>query len=199
MNRVLPDAAGYAAAIEALKQGSVIAYPTETVYGLGVAPFSETALEALFNVKTREPDKPVLLIVDSLEQIEGCLAAISTAAKRCMEQFWPGPLSLILPAMPGLPASLTDTQGHVCVRCPDHPVARKLCRLFGGPLTSTSANISGHPPARCAADAALPDVALVIDAGELNNLPPSTVFDPETGTILREGPISLEMLVEVMA
>jgi len=166
---------------------------------LGADPFDKTALEALFKIKNREPDKPVLMIVDNLGQIEGRLAAISSVAQRCMERFWPGPLSLVLSAMPGLPAGLTDTQGRICVRCPDHPVARKLCRLFGGPLTSTSANISGRPPARRAEEAALPGVALVMDAGELNALSPSTVFDPENGKILREGAVSLEMLAEVVA
>lgn len=190
---------GVAAAVEALKRGSVIAYPTETVYGLGADPFSEPALDALFKIKAREPDKPVLMIVDRLEQIEGRLAAISPAAKRCMERFWPGPLSLVLPAISGLPKSLTDKTGRICVRCPDHPVARQLCRLFGGPLTSTSANRSGQPPARCPEAALLPGVALVVDAGLLDELPPSTVFDPENGKILRQGPVTLEMLEDVVA
>jgi len=199
MKRALPDAEGFSAAVAALQSDAVIAYPTETVYGLGVNPFSDKALDALFTVKARERDKPVLLIVDAFAQIEKYVNHVSHAARLCMEKFWPGPLSLVLPAVPGLPDCLTDSQGHLCVRCPDHPVARQLCRFWGGAITSTSANVSGQPPARCAIDAALPGVALVLDAGALHTLPPSTVFDPETGQVLREGPVTLEMLTEAVA
>ena len=199
MNRVLPDEAGFAAALDALRKDAVIAYPTETVYGLGVNPFSDEALASLFRVKERDMNHPVLLIIDHLEQIEKYVANIGVPARRCMEKFWPGPLSLVLPAVPGLSSCLTDKKGRICVRCPDHPVARELCRVWGGPITSTSANISGRPPAQCAVDAALPGVTLVIDAGALHQMPPSTVFDPESKTILREGPITVEMLNTLVA
>jgi L-threonylcarbamoyladenylate synthase len=199
MSRVLPDETGFAAALDALRKDAVIAYPTETVYGLGVNPFSEAALSTLFRVKERDLNHPVLLIIDHLTQIKKYVTHISAPASRCLEKFWPGPLSLVLPAVPGLPSCLLDKNGHICVRCPDHPVARELCRLWGGPLTSTSANLSGKPPAQCARDAALPGVALVMDAGVLHPMPPSTVFDPEAKTVLREGPITVEMLKEVMA
>lgn len=199
MKGMLPDKAGLDAAVAALQNDAVIAYPTETVYGLGVNPFSETALDALFQVKARERDKPVLLIVDTFAQIENYIAHVSDAAMLCMKKFWPGPLSLVLPAVSGVHDCLTDSQGRICVRCPDHPVARQLCRLWGGAITSTSANLSGRPPACCATDAALPGVTLVLDAGDLCTLPPSTVFEPETGTILRSGPVTLEMLGEAVA
>jgi len=199
MTRVLPDKTGLTAAVDALRKDEVIAYPTETVYGLGVNPFSEKALDALFRVKEREWGKPVLLIVDCIAQIEVYLAGVSDTAQRCMERFWPGPPSLVLPAVTGSHECLVDKRGCICVRCPEHPIARELCLAWGGPITSTSANMSGKPPARCAEDALLPGVTLALDAGELNTLPPSTIFDPETGTILREGPITLEMLGDVVA
>ncbi len=196
MKRVMADEAGMEAAVAALQREAVVAYPTETVYGLGVNPFSETALDALFAVKEREPDRPVLLVVDALSDVERHVVAISDAARTCMEAFWPGPLSLLLHAVPDTPGRLTDPNGYLCVRCSEHPVARTLCRAWGGPITSTSANLSGHPPARTAEDAALPGVALVLDAGPLTALPPSTVFNPETGQILRAGPITEAMLLE---
>ena len=196
MKQVQPDSAGFAVAVAALQAERVIAYPTETVYGLGVNPFSEIALDALFTVKEREKDRPVLLIVDTFSQIEKYISRVSQAAALCMEKFWPGPISLLFPAVSGLPDCLTDSMGRICVRCPDHPAARKLCRLWGGAITSTSANISGAAPARCAAEAVLPGVAVVLDAGELRELPPSTVFDPEKEQLLREGSITLEMIRE---
>jgi len=198
MNFVAPDTAGYEAAAVALRNNDVIAYPTETVYGLGVNPFSEEALDALFAVKARDPERPALLIVATFSQIEDKVRCVSDAARRCMDQFWPGPLSLLLPAVSGLPGRMLDDRGRLCVRCPAHPVARGICRAWGGPITSTSANLSGAPPAQTAAAAGLPGVALVMDGGVLNRQPPSTVYDPETGRVLRQGAITAAMLSEVV-
>lgn len=194
MIRATPDSSGFQAAVTQLTADRVVAYPTETVYGLAVNPFSEKALDALFAVKQREADKPVLLIVADNAQMATLVARISDAATRCIEAFWPGPLSLLLPASTQLPARLMDNAGHVCVRCPDHPAARALCRHWGGPLTSTSANLSGLPPARDADNAALPGVALVLDGGVLEQQAPSTLYAPESCRILRAGPITAEML-----
>lgn len=194
MMRVLPDQAGLDAAVAAIRADQVIAYPTETVYGLGVNPFSETALDALFAVKAREADKPVLLIVDMPAQIERYVARLSVPALQCMEKFWPGPLSLLLPVAATLPDRLTGPDGHICVRCPENATARQLCSLWGGPITSTSANFSGQPPARNAAAAALPGVSVVVDAGRCDALPPSTILNPDTGQILRAGPVDAAML-----
>lgn len=194
MKILLPDNDGILESVGALRAGEVVAHPTETVYGFAVDPFSESALDRLFAVKEREPGKPVLLIVDDMEQVRGLAAVLPAEAVKCMEAFWPGPLSLLLPALPHLPARIQDNDGHVCVRCPAHPVARRLCREFGGPLTSTSANKAGAPPARAIADAALDGVCLGLDAGVLTDLPPSTVFDPVGKRILRVGPVTDAML-----
>ncbi len=194
MMRVAGDTHGLRAAVEQLKADRVVAYPTETVYGLAVNPFSEIALDALFAVKRRDEGKPVLLIVADSSQTAGLVAHVPNDAARCIQAFWPGPLSLLFPAASCLPERLTDGNGHVCVRCPDHDTARRLCRQWGGPLTSTSANLSGQPPAQNACAAAVPGVALVIDEGTLESRAPSTVFDPESKRILREGPITADML-----
>lgn len=194
MIRVSTDISGMHAAVAHLKTDGVVAYPTETVYGLGVNPFSEQALDALFAVKQRDEGRPVLLIVDNLEQLDGVVSNMPETAMRCVNAFWPGPLSLLLPAARRLPTRLTDGNEHICVRCPDHAAARGLCRYWGGPITSTSANVSGHPPATAPEDAALPGVALLMDGGVLHSQMPSTVFEPESGRMLREGPITASML-----
>lgn len=196
MRWVIPGLAGIEEAAKIIASGGVVAYPTETVYGLGADPFSEPALDNLFRIKARDATHPVLLIVTDARQAFSLASAVSRRASVCMKAFWPGPLSILLPAVPGIPARLLDTSGHVCVRCPGHATARALCRRLDGPLTSTSANLSGMPPARSAEDACLPGVALVLDGGVLEASPPSTVYDPETNSILRPGPVTMEMIEE---
>lgn len=199
MKIVAPDEAGLAAAVKALRAGDVVACPTDTVYGLAVDPFSEEALARLFTIKERDPANPVLLIVADPDQIEKVAGRVSQTAQRLMDHFWPGPLSLLLPALPTLPDALTAGGGKVCVRQPDCDVARRLCALAGGPLTSTSANRSGEPPARSIDELDVPNIAVAVDAGPLPPSRPSTVYDPETGEIVRAGAIDAEALRAVAA
>jgi len=193
---VPPSPDGLAEAAEALRAGSVVAYPTETVYGLAVDPFSEAAVRRLFEVKGRSDDKPVLLVVADAAQLHSVAAEVSVKAAAYIEAFWPGPLSLLFPKADGLPDLLTAGQPQVCVRCPACVAARDLCRAFGGALTSSSANRSGEAPARSVAALDLPGIALAIDGGTLGPQPPSTVFEPDTGRIVRHGPITGEQLRE---
>jgi L-threonylcarbamoyladenylate synthase len=188
MNVVPPTSDGIGAAVEALRSGAIVAYPTETFYGLGVDPRNHEALALLFRVKRRGKDKPVLLVVDGAAQLEE-VAIISGKAQRFIDHFWPGPLSLLLPSKQKETAYLSGADNKVCVRCPSCETARVLCRQFGGPITSTSANIEGRPPARAIAELDVPGIAVAIDGGVLAESPPSTVFDPETGCVLREGVI----------
>ena len=196
MKAIAPDDAGIAEALRVISGGGVVAYPTETVYGLAADPFSEEALDTLFRIKARDAAHPVLLIVADASQAIPLAREVSAGTAACMKAFWPGPLSLLLPAVPGIPKRLLDDAGHVCLRCPGHALARDLCRRRGGPLTSTSANLSGMPPARSAEEACLPGVALVLDGGTLDEVAPSTVYDPVSGDLLRAGPITLDMILE---
>lgn len=197
--KVLPlTPASLVEAAEHLRKGEVVAYPTETVYGLAVDPLSEGALERLFEVKGREERQAVLLLVADETQMDLLVESISPEARACMERFWPGPLSLLFPARPGLSPALLGPQGKVCLRCSAHPGARELCRIFGMPITSTSANRSGEPPARSVEELKLPGVSLALDGGPLQPSSPSTVFDPELGNILRDGSISRDMLKPFM-
>lgn len=194
MRIVSPDPAGVADAAKAIRRGEIVAYPTETVYGLGADPFNEDALARLFGVKGRDASAPVLLIVDSPERLEAICLDVSQNALACMRQFWPGPLSLLLPKKPILPDSLTAGSPKVCVRCPGAQTARAFCAAAGGIVTSTSANRSGEPPATSLSDITFEGIALGIDGGTLPPSAPSTVFDPDEGVILRLGAVGKDDL-----
>ena len=196
---ILPAGEGLDTAVGVLQDGGVVAYPTETVYGLAVDPFSPGALDNLFRVKAREEGRPVLVVVANRSHLKALAASVSEAAERCMRAFWPGPLSLLFPPAPGLHEALIGPDGKVCVRETAHPAARALCLDWGGGLTSTSANLSGKPPAVAARGACLEGVSLVLDGGALPPSPPSTVFDPDTRAVLREGRITRRMLAEAGA
>jgi ribose 5-phosphate isomerase B/tRNA threonylcarbamoyl adenosine modification protein (Sua5/YciO/YrdC/YwlC family) len=177
-------------AADALRAGEVVAYPTETVYGLGVDPFNESALKRLYDVKKRDERNPVLLIVSSMEQLAPLIGALSERARSYADAFWPGPLSLVLLATKEVPRTLIGQGGKICVRWTSNPIAAALCEAFGGAIVSTSANLSAQPPARFAREVPAHGVAVCIDGGELSSAAASTVLDPETGTILRNGAIS---------
>jgi L-threonylcarbamoyladenylate synthase len=187
---------GISRAAEAIRSGLVVAYPTETVYGLGVDPFSEKALDRLFAVKQRHPSHPVLLIVSGLRQLDRVVATMSDRAQAVADEFWPGPVSLVLPKAPGVPDRVT-ARDKVCVRWPASAVAQELCRAVGSPITSTSANRSGEPPARAFTEVALPGVAVGIDGGALDRSEPSTLYDPDERLVLREGVVPASALEAV--
>lgn len=190
MKIVAPTRKGIAEAAEAIRDGGVVAYPTETVYGLAVNPFSHEAIERLFHVKGRDTQNPVLLIIGDMPQLTNEIAQIGPRDMLYMRAFWPGPLSLLLPKAARIPDALTAGSAKVCIRWTSHPVARNLCLAVGTAITSTSANRSGEPPARSLAELNLPGIDLAVDGGTLKPSPPSTVFDPETSAILRPGAIS---------
>ena len=189
MKRLAPDTAGIEQAAAILRIGGVVAYPTETVYGLAADPFNEAALDRLFALKGRAENHPVLLVIAAIDQLAPLLTEVSPRAQRCIAEFWPGPLSLLLPAAPNLPQRIAPNR-RVCVRWTAHPVAQALCRAYGSAITSTSANQTGAPPARSVDELALSGIGAVIDGGILPPAQPSTVYDPDTDTIIREGTIS---------
>jgi L-threonylcarbamoyladenylate synthase len=183
------------AAVAVLEQGGIVAYPTETLYGLGVKYDNRAALGKLYGLKRRPAEKAMPLIIGSREQLSLLAASVPAAAEDLMDRFWPGPLTLVLEARPGLPEHITSS-GRVAVRVPGESFALRLAVRAGFPFTATSANISEQPPARSAAmilayfDAG---IDLVIDGGELNSALPSTVVEVAGGTvlILRKGAADL--------
>lgn len=194
MLRLACDRHGFAAAAHALRCGEVVAYPTETVYGLGVDPGNPEAIKKLYGVKGRGRQQSVILIGDTVDDFVPYVREFSAFADAVAARFWPGPLSLVLPAHEDIARTLIGPNETVCVRIPGLDSARELCQAFGGAITSTSANRSGEAPALNADDAALPDVAVLLDGGILGHSDPSTVYDPERRTVLRAGAVAEETL-----
>ncbi len=167
-----------------LRSGGLLAYPTETVYGLGSRARADE-VRALARLKGRAPDKPFLLLVASRAMAEAQGLAFNESASALARAFWPGPLTLVLPGGGGrLPDSLRGPEGSIAVRWTSHPHTARLVAALSEPLTSTSANLPGVPPAP-GADAIARDFAaaitdgrlVVLDGGVLGNRPPSTVVD----------------------
>lgn len=131
------------AVFRALRSGGMVVYPTDTLYGLGVDPGSAAALRALVSVKGRRAGKPVPLLLDDPGRAWSFAAEVPEAAARLMGRFWPGALTIVLPASPRLPPPVRGVDGTVGLRVPDHPVPRALAAALGGAVTGTSANRSG--------------------------------------------------------
>lgn len=131
-----------------LGPGGVVAYPTEAVWGLGCEPMNRHAFARLLELKRRPLHKGVILIAADLRQLQRYLAPLPASALAAVQGTWPGPQTWLLPAAPGVPAYLTGGRDTLAVRVTAHPVAAALCRAYGGPIVSTSANVSSRPPAR---------------------------------------------------
>jgi L-threonylcarbamoyladenylate synthase len=179
-------------------RGGLVVFPTESVYGLGADARSEAAVARLIAVRGRETGKPILVLVDDLEMAGAVSQQLSPAAARLAERFWPGPLTLVLPARPGLPAPLTAGTGTIGVRVPAHPAARALVAGLGAPVTAPSANPPGEPAPRilAAARGYFGDaVAAYIEGGTLPG-GASTVaaVEGDRVRVLRAGPVSAEAL-----
>jgi len=190
-------------ALAALAAGEAIVYPTETFYALGVDALSLKALERLFAIKGREPDKPVALIAADLTMAFAVAREVSAGARVLAEAFWPGPLTLVLPARDGIPAALIGADGGVGVRVSSHPIARALAAGLRGPLTATSANLAGEPPAvePEATRRALGDrVKVFVEDGKLAGGAPSTVVavDGLGMRVLRPGAVSERQLAAAL-
>jgi L-threonylcarbamoyladenylate synthase len=185
-------AAAIARAAEVLREGGLVALPTESSYGLAADALSEGALQRLAEAKGRGPGKPPPILIADEAALGRLVAEVPAAARELIARHWPGPLTLALPARAGLPESIVEA-GFVGVRRSPHPVAAALARAFG-PITATSANRSGAAPALVAEAAALDGVLLVLDGGPAGGARPSTVarVHPDGRIeVLRQGPIRL--------
>lgn len=189
-------------AVSVVRRGGILAMPTESFYALGASPFHEAAVQRLCRIKGRPDDKPILVLVADHAQLDSLVGVVTAGAEILMQRFWPGPLTIIFPAAKSLPISLTAGSGTVGVRQPADPVLRDLLRQVG-PLTGTSANRSGEPPARTVAEvlASLgPELDLILDGGPTAAGLPSTIVQT-TGSVrlLREGPISRRQVEKALA
>ena len=186
-------------AIASLNRGDVIVFPTETVYGLGADALNPAAVEKVFQLKGRNPDTPIPIIVADQAMLNGLVEKIPWIARTLMEQFWPGPLTLVLPAASDTPKQLLNRTGGVGVRISSQPIVTRLARELGRPLTATSANPSGEPAASTIEQAQnyfAGKIEIFLDGGQLPSKTGSSVIEVIDGRIkiIREGEISLEQL-----
>lgn len=192
------DPAGIARAIDLLRGGGLVAFPTDTVYGLGVDARQAEAVRDIYAAKRRPPEKAIPLLVASILDALPFVSTIPDRALPLIEAFWPGGLTLILPIAKGVPAIISPGPG-IAVRMPDHPVPLELIRRLGAPLAATSANASGSADPTVARDVLRQldrRIDLIIDGGSTPGRRASTVVDLTTNPerVLRSGPISASML-----
>ena len=187
-----------------IRRGGVVALPTDTLYALAADPFSREAIARLFDVKDRPAERALPLVAADAAQVEASLGALPAPGVRLAAAFWPGPLTLLVAARPGLAPDVTGGTGRVGVRVPDDEVARAVCRAVGHPVTATSANISGQP---ATADPAEVErtlgarIDLLLDGGATRGGAPSTIVDV-TGAemrLVRAGAIPWEKIQACLA
>lgn len=184
-------------ALEVLAAGGLVAFPTDTVYGVGVDVFNESAAARLYDVKGRPEEKAIPVLLPDVEALPVVVADFDARAERLAAAFWPGPLTIVLPKAAGVPAAVSSLP-TVGVRVPDHPVALSILAA-SGPLAVTSANLSGAENSLTAEEVARQiggDIELIVDGGRSPGGQPSTVVSLAGADlkILRAGPLSLETL-----
>jgi L-threonylcarbamoyladenylate synthase len=195
----VPDAAAIALAVEALRAGGIVAYPTDTLYGLAVDPRDDRAVERLFTLKGRDARVAVPLVASDLEQARQA-GELGPRESRVADAFWPGPLSIVVPARDSIARSALGGGQTIALRVPAHAVARQLAAQLGFCVTATSANAAGQPPAAAAAAVAiaLPGVDLLLDGGDAPGGAPSTIiaFDHDGPVLLRAGAIAWDRVIK---
>jgi len=190
-------------AVQWLKKGEPIVFPTETVYGLGAPIFNVTAVKKIFSIKGRPSDNPLIVHVSSIDEALSLIDEVPPSFLLLAHHFWPGPLAFVLKAKPHIPQVVSAGQPTIAIRMPSHPVALQLIREVGSPLAAPSANLSGKPSPTCAKDAAEDlegKVALIIDGGPSLIGIESTVLSlaHSEPTLLRPGQITKKELEEVL-
>ena len=188
-------------ALQILRSGGLVAFPTDTVYGVGALAFDATAIEKIYEAKGRSTEKAIPILLGDAADLEQVTAQVSEMSLRLAGRFWPGPLTLVVPKHPSLPEAVS-TSPTVGVRVPDHLVARALLRA-AGPMAVTSANLSGQASPSTAQEVYAQlggRILLILDGGGTPGGVPSTVVNC-LGTepqVLREGPITLAQILAVL-
>jgi tRNA threonylcarbamoyl adenosine modification protein (Sua5/YciO/YrdC/YwlC family) len=198
-----PDAQLVQYAAQFIARGKVVAIPTDTFYGLAADPFNLSAVEQIYQIKGRPESRALPILVDSVEQASALVRDLPTNFLKLAEKFWPGALTIVMEASYRLPLKVTGNTGRVALRMPDAPVVLSLIESVGGPVTGTSANLSGHPSCTNAELllAQLGDrLTLVLDGGETGAVLASTILDlrNESWRIVREGRISEEQIRDLI-
>ena len=190
-------------AVSVIKNGGIVAYPTDTIYGLGVNIFNEEALRKLYRVKKRSFNKPTGVLICEEAQLYNIAADCCKSAKLLMKAFWPGALTIVFPASVKLSRILTGNSETIGVRIPKNRIAVSLIRQSGMPITSPSANITGNSPSLCREEILKElngEIDMIIDGGRSNSAVPSTVVDlsGKDPVIIRHGRISQTEIERVL-
>lgn len=204
LNPTTPEPEIIAQAAAVIRQGGVLAFPTRCLYGLGADAFNPEAVERVVKIKQRPELNPILVLIDSKEQLESLVLHVPPTADAIMDAFWPGRVTLVFEARNSLPDQLTAQTGKIGVRLPGHPVAFALVKHVKGPLTGTSANLSGQPGCARAQDldpAIADQLGLILDAGTLSGGIGSTVVDVTVNPpqIIREGQVAANDILSRIA
>ena len=186
-----------------LRAGGLLAFPTSGLYGLGADALNPKAVGKIFRIKQRDLGKPILVLIKDESDVDKIAPKVPSSAAKMMAAFWPGSLTIILEARSELPKALTSGTGKIGIRIPKHPVASALVKAFDGPITGTSANISGKAGCSTIADldpGLVQHLNLVLDAGPLRGGVGSTIVDAtlDPPSVLREGAVSKERLFSVL-
>jgi L-threonylcarbamoyladenylate synthase len=174
-------------AVKTLEAGGTIAYPTESIYGVGCDPWDDDAILEILEIKQRPWDKGLILIASDFNQLQDFIEPVSADVLAELEATWPGPVTWLLPVKPTVSPLLTGDHDAVAVRVTAHPIAHALCEAFGGPIVSTSANVSGRAPAKNGHQVRwqLPEIDYVLTGALGGRHKPSEIRDARTGQILR--------------
>jgi len=191
-------------AVAILKSGGVIGFPTETFYGLGTAALNEAAVAKIFSVKGRDFNNPILVVIGERKHLDVFAADISAEAKTLMDRFWPGPVTILFRASAAVSPKLTAGSGKIGSRLTSHPIARELARRRGGPLTATSANLSGAPECSSAAEVLAQlegRIDGIVDGGRTPGGKGSTIVDATVSPakVLREGVVPTSLIRDTLA
>ena len=204
INQESPEPEKIDEAVAILHRGGVIAFPTETFYGLGADARNEAAVGKIFDVKGRDFSNPILVVIGDPEHLDAFVRDVPAGARRLMSRLWPGPLTIVFRASAPVSPMLTAGTAKIGVRLTSHPVARELARRLGGPLTATSANRSGAPECSSAADVLSQlggGIDAVVDGGPTPGGKGSTIVDATVFPVrvLREGVIPSSLIQDTLS
>jgi len=196
-----PEGEAIRKAVEYIKAGEVVAYPTETIYGLAVDVYNEKAVKKLYNLKQRDYGLPISILVSDMKMLERVVKEVSDSAKQLIKSFWPGPLTICFPASNRISKALVTNTGKIGVRFSSHPVATAIVRELGVPITTTSANPSSFPPSlnvKHINNYFKDKLACIIDGGESEPSRGSTVVDVagDTMAVIRDGAIPADDVIK---
>jgi L-threonylcarbamoyladenylate synthase len=191
-------------AVAVLNKSGIICFPTETVYGLGAKIFDEKALEKLFTIKGRDKRNPFSIFIKEIDELEAFAEEVSPSARKLIDRFWPGPLTLVFKSRLKNPSPYLLKHNKIGIRISSHPLVQELVKQLNCPITATSANLSGKKPCRSSKEVEKVfwgKIDLLLDGGRTKKSEVSTVLDvsEEKWSLIREGSISLTKIREVLA